>query len=119
MKELKRMMRPELINRLDSIVVFKALTHNEVRDILDLQLKRLGKRLIRKHIAVVVSQSAKKWLLDKGYDALNGVRPLRRLIQDTIEDEIAAGLLDERYTKGSVIAVTTKAGELSYSLKAE
>ena len=119
MRELKRMMRPELINRLDKIVVFKALTHAEVRDILDLQLARLSKRLERKHMAISVSQSAKKWLLDKGYDAQNGVRPLRRLIQDTIEDEIAAGLLDERYTKGSIIAVTTKGGELSYSLKAE
>lgn len=119
MRELRRMMRPELINRLDQIVVFKALTHPEVRDILDIQLKNLNKRLGRKHMIVQVSQSAKKWLLDKGYDPLNGVRPMRRLIQDTIEDEIAAGLLDERYTKGSVIAVTTKAGELSYSLKVE
>lgn len=119
MRELKKMMRPELINRLDSIIVFKALTHAEVRDILDLQLARLGKRLMRKHIAISVTPTAKKWLLAKGYDAQNGVRPLRRLIQDTIEDEIAAGLLDERYTKGSVIAVTAKNGELSYSLKAE
>lgn len=119
MKELKRMMRPELINRLDNIIVFKALTHGEVRNILDLQLDRLNKRLGRKHVAVMVNSAARKWLLDKGYDAQNGVRPLRRLIQDTIEDEIAAGLLDERYTKGSVIAVSTKAGELSYGLKAE
>ena len=119
MRELKKMMRPELINRLDNIIVFKALTHAEVRDILDLQLARLGKRLIRKHVAISVTPTAKKWLLNKGYDAQNGVRPLRRLIQDTIEDEIAAGLLDERYTKGSVIAVTAKNGELSYSLKAE
>jgi len=118
-KELKRMMRPELINRLDNIVVFKALTHDDVRTILDLQLSRLGKRLERQHIAISVNTAAKKWLLEKGYDSQNGVRPLRRLIQDTIEDEIAGGLLEERYTKGSVIAVSTKAGELSYSLKAE
>lgn len=119
MHELKRMMRPELINRLDKIVVFKALTHAEVRDILELQLQHLNKRLARKHVAVSVNLSARRWLLEKGYDAQNGVRPLRRLIQDTIEDEIAAGLLDERYTKGSVIAVGTKDGELSYALKAE
>ncbi len=119
MRELKKMMRPELINRLDNIVVFKALTHAEVRTILDIQLAQLAKRLERKHMAMHVAQPAKKWLLDKGYDAQNGVRPMRRLIQDTIEDEIAAGLLDERYTKGSVIAITAKNGELSYSLKAE
>lgn len=119
MRELKRMMRPELINRLDNIVVFKALTRPDVRSILDLQLARLGKRLQRKNVAITVSPSAKNTLLQKGYDAQNGVRPLRRLLQDTIEDEIAAGLLDERYTKGSVIAVTAKAGELMYTLAAE
>lgn len=119
MKELRRMMRPELINRLDNIIVFKALTQPEVREILDLQLQRLSKRLERKHVAISVNPSAKKWLLEKGYDPQNGVRPLRRLIQDTIEDEIAAGLLDERYTKGNVIAVGVKGGELVYSVKAE
>ncbi len=119
MRELKRMMRPELINRLDNIVVFNALTQTDARRILDLQLARLGKRLERKHIAMSVAVPAKKWLLTKGYDAQNGVRPMRRLIQDTIEDEIAAGLLEERYTKGSIIAVTAKASGLSYSLQAE
>ena len=119
MRELRRIMRPELINRLDHIVVFKALTRTEVRTILDMQLRNLNTRLSRQHIAVQVLQSAKKWLLQKGYDPQNGVRPMRRLIQDTIEDEIAAGLLEERYTKGSIIAVTTKAGQLSYSVKAE
>lgn len=119
MRELKRMMRPELINRLDNIVVFKALTKPEARRILDVQLAKLNKRLERKHIAVTVNTSAKNWLLTKGYDAQNGVRPMRRLIQDTIEDEIAAGLLEERYTKGSIIAVAAKTSGLSYSLQAE
>lgn len=119
MRELKRMMRPELINRLDNIVIFKALTKPEVRRILDLQLATLNKRLERKHVALSISPAAKNWLLNKGYDAQNGVRPMRRLIQDTIENEIAAGLLEERYTKGSVIGITTKAGGLIYSLQAE
>lgn len=119
MRELKRMMRPELINRLDNIVVFKALTKTEVRSILNLQLARLNKRLERQHIAIVVTSQAKKWLLNKGYDAQNGVRPMRRLIQDTIEDEIAAGLLEERYTKGSIISVSANANGLVYSLHAE
>lgn len=119
MRELKRMMRPELINRLDNVVVFKALTKPEVQSILSLQISNLSKRLERKHIAIKVSASAKKLLLQKGYDMHNGVRPMRRLLQETIEDEIAAGLLDERYTKGSVIAVTAKAGELTYTLAKE
>lgn len=119
MRELKRMMRPELINRLDKIIVFKALAQTELKSILDLQLSKLNKRLARQNVAVTVSSAAKKWLLKNGYDVQNGVRPLRRLIQDTIEDEIAAGLLEERYTKGSVISVTAKADALAYSLKPE
>lgn len=119
MADLRRMMRPELINRMDNIIVFKALTKQDIKTILDIELNKLGNRLVRQHVAVRVSAAAKNWLLDKGYDSQNGVRPLRRVIQDTIEDEIAAGLLGERYTKGDVIEVTTKKGELAFSVKPE
>jgi ATP-dependent Clp protease ATP-binding subunit ClpC len=119
MADLKRMMRPELINRLDKIVVFKALTKQDVKTILDIELSKLSNRVGRQHVAVRVSAAAKNVLLEKGYDAQNGVRPLRRVIQDTIEDEIAAGLLAERYNRGDVIEVTTKKGELAFSLKPE
>ncbi len=114
-EELKQLMRPELINRLDKIVVFKALTRTEATRILDLQLGELGKRLERKGIGVSVQTNAKKILLEKGYDAANGVRPLRRIIQDMIEDEIADGLLDERYNKGDIIRVSAKKGELVFT----
>lgn len=119
MADLKRMMRPELINRMDNIIVFKALTKQDIKTILDIELSKLGARLARQHVAVHANAAAKNWLLDKGYDSQNGVRPLRRVIQDTIEDEIAAGLLGERYTKGDVIEVTTKKGELAFSVKPE
>ncbi len=118
-EDLKRMMRPELINRLDKILVFRALTKTEVRKILDVELAKLGKRLYRQRVAVDVDAKARKILLDQGYDAHNGVRPLRRVLQDTVEDEIASGLLEGRYTKGSVIAVSARKGELTYSLKSE
>lgn len=113
-EELKQLMRPELINRLDKIIVFKALTKPEAQKILDLQLAELGKRLERKGIGVSVQTAAKKILLEKGYDANNGVRPLRRIIQDMVEDEIADGLLDERYDKGDIIRVTANKGELAF-----
>jgi ATP-dependent Clp protease ATP-binding subunit ClpC len=119
MDELRNMMRPELINRMDKIVVFKALTKPEVRTILDIELGKLAKRLQRQRLGLQVTPSAKNMLLQKGYDAQNGVRPLRRALQDTVEDEIAAGLLDERYTKGDVITVTAKKGELAYAIKPE
>lgn len=119
MADLKRMMRPELINRMDNIVVFKALTKKDVKTILDIELAKLGHRLARQHVAVHVNAVAKNALLEKGYDPQNGVRPLRRVIQDTIEDEIAAGLLAERYNKGDVIEITTKKGQLAFQVKPE
>jgi ATP-dependent Clp protease ATP-binding subunit ClpC len=119
MAELKRMMRPELINRLDNIIVFKALTKPEVKTILELELSKLTKRLHRQGVGIHLNGAAKGVLLEKGYDPQNGVRPLRRVIQDTIEDEIAAGLLSERYNKGDVIEVTTKKGVLVYTVKPE
>lgn len=116
--ELKHSMRPELINRFDKIVVFRAHTKAEVRRILDLELSKLAKRLARQHIAARLSSAAKNVLIEKGYDPQNGVRPLRRAIQDLVEDEIAGGLLEERYTKGDVIDVSTKKGELAFSVRA-
>lgn len=108
-------MRPELINRLDKIIVFKALTKQEANRILDLQLGELGRRLERKGIGVSVQAAAKRILLEKGYDASNGVRPLRRIIQDMVEDKIADGLLDERYSKGDIIKVSASKGTLVFT----
>jgi len=114
-EELKHLMRPELINRLDKVIVFKALTKQEANKILDLQLAELSRRLERKGIGVSLQSGAKRILLDKGYDASNGVRPLRRIIQDMVEDEIADGLLDERYAKGDIIKVSISKGALVFT----
>ncbi len=117
--ELKKMMRPELLNRIDKIVVFHALTQKNAYSILDLQINELRQRLQKHGLGLVVQPSAKKVLLEKGYDALNGVRPMRRLIQDTIEDSVANGLLDDTYTKGAIIQVGAKNNELSFTTKHE
>lgn len=119
MAELKQLMRPELINRFDKIVVFKALTKQDTNKIIDLQLNELSQRLYRRGVNVIVQPAAKKMLLEKGYDPQNGVRPLRRTIQDMIEDEIADGLLDERYTKGDIIRVSARKGELLFTTTTE
>lgn len=117
--ELKQFMRPELLNRLDKIVVFKALTRREAAKILDLQLRQLSQRLGRTGIGVDVQNGAKKVLLDKGYDAANGVRPLRRIIQDMVEDDIADGVLAGTYAKGDIISVSAKKGTLTFASSAE
>jgi ATP-dependent Clp protease ATP-binding subunit ClpC len=105
--ELKKMMRPELLNRIDKVVVFRALTKKDALKILDLQLDDLRQRLVKKGLGLAVSKQAKEHLLENGYDALNGARPMRRLLQETLEDAIAAGMLEENYHKGDVVSVNT------------
>ncbi|HEX5395451.1 MAG TPA: ATP-dependent Clp protease ATP-binding subunit, partial [Candidatus Saccharimonadales bacterium] len=123
--EIKKMMRPELLNRIDKIIVFRALTKKDALKILDLQLDDLRSRLLKKGIGLQVNKAAKEYLMEKGYDALNGARPMRRLLQETLEDAIAAGLLEETFQKGDVVSVAVKKSqkqkeaELAYSSKNE
>ena len=113
--ELKKMMRPELLNRIDKTIVFRALTKKDVTKILDLQLEELRSRLVKHGLGLQVSTAAKQRLLDEGYDAHNGVRPMRRLIQDTLEDHIAMELLGNKYHKGHLVQVGSKNDALVYS----
>jgi ATP-dependent Clp protease ATP-binding subunit ClpC len=115
MDALKKAMRPELLNRIDKTIVFHALTKKEIYQIIDLQIDELKSRLQRHGLGLQLTPAAKQYLLDKGYDAKNGVRPLRRLIQDTVEDHIATELLDEKYQKGHIIQVSAKGGHLVYT----
>lgn len=114
LESLRKMMRPELLNRIDNSIVFRALTKGEIQQILELQLSKLDQRLVRHGVGLKVKLSAKRYLAEHGYDAKNGVRPLRRLIQDTLEDAISEGLLDGTYQKGDMIEVATSKGELVY-----
>lgn len=118
-EELKRFMRPELLNRIDKIVVFHALSRDDVKKIVDIQLAELKDRMRKQKLGLTTTTKARNWLLENGYDIKNGVRPLRRLIQDTIEDRIAEGLLDETYSDGSVIAVDVEKDALVYKRLAE
>lgn len=113
--ELKKMLRPELLNRIDKTIVFHALTKKDIYHIIDIQLDELRERLGKQGIGLQVTPQTKQYLLEHGYDAKNGVRPLRRLIQDTIEDQIATELLGEKYQRGDVIQVGARNGELAYS----
>ncbi|MCA9333161.1 ATP-dependent Clp protease ATP-binding subunit [Candidatus Saccharibacteria bacterium] len=117
--ELKKMLRPELLNRIDKTVVFRALTRKDVIKIMDLQLDELRGRLTKHGIGLEVTPTAKKYLLENGYDPLNGVRPLRRLIQDTIEDHISLKILEDSYHTGSIVKVGAKKKSLAYELARE
>ena len=117
--ELKKTMRPELLNRIDKIIVFRALTKKDAVHILDLQVDELRQRLVRHGLGLELSTAAKQHLIDEGYDAMNGVRPLRRLLQDTIEDHIALRMLDSGYNKGDIVQVGLKDKSLSYNAAQE
>jgi ATP-dependent Clp protease ATP-binding subunit ClpC len=112
---LKKTMRPELLNRIDKTIVFRALTKNDILKILDLQINELKTRIQKQGVSINLSSSAKTYLLDNGYDSHNGVRPLRRLIQDTLEDHIATQLINGNYDKGTIINVNSKNKQLAYS----
>lgn len=110
MDALSKMMRPELINRFDAIVTFRALTRKEVSKIFDNLIDELQSRLIRKGLHLSIKPSAKKLLIDKGYDEKFGARPLRRAIQDELEHPLADGILAGEYEKGSALSVSTAKG---------
>ena len=109
---LSKMMRPELINRFDSIVTFRALTRKEISKIFDNLINELQERLVRKGIHLVIKPAAKRLLIQKGYDEKFGARPLRRAIQDELEHQIADGILSGEYEKGSVLEVGAQKGTI-------
>ncbi len=117
--ELKKMMRPELLNRIDKTIVFRALTKQDVMKILELQVEELRQRLVKHGLGLQLTSSAKKQLLEEGYDSHNGVRPMRRLLQDTVEDHIALQMLEDNYHKGDIVHVAAKDKELLYSAVSE
>ena len=118
-KSLEDMMRPELINRFDDVIVFRALTRDEVSKIFDIQIEELRRRLQRKGLGLVVAPAAKRELIARGYDAHHGVRPLRKVIQDDIEHAIAEGLIKGSYEKGQIVTVSAVRGTLHIAAHAE
>lgn len=102
MKALKKVMRPELINRLDSIIVFHALTRQNVERIFDNLIDDLKKRLATKGIGLKIDEKAKEYLIQEGYDPKNGARPLRRKIEDEVESLLSEEIIAEKLKKGDI-----------------
>lgn len=110
--ELKKLMRPELINRFDAIVTFRALTKREVGQIFANLLQELNERLASKGVRITVSPAAKRFIVNKGHDEKYGARPLRRALQDELEHSIADGILSGEYDKGTVLTASVRAGRI-------
>lgn len=102
MKALKKVMRPELINRLDSILVFHALTRSNVEKIFHNLIDDLRKRLATKGIGIKIDDKAKDYLIEEGYDPKNGARPLRREIEDKVESLLSEAIITGDITKGDI-----------------
>jgi ATP-dependent Clp protease ATP-binding subunit ClpC len=103
--ELKRMFRPEFLNRIDAVVTFKSLTTVQVRSIVDLMLARTMKHLTEQEVYLEVTDAAKDWLAKEGFDKIYGARPLRRVITTRIEDPLSEELLRGKFAKGDTIKV--------------
>ena len=112
MSVVRSSFKPEFLNRLDEIVVFEALSRDELAHIVDLQLALLEKRLAVRRITIHVSDAARAWLAETGYDPAYGARPLRRLIQTAIGDPLARLLIGGEITDGGTVSVDVHDGEL-------
>ena len=108
MEEMKKSFRPEFLNRIDDIIVFAHLSQPEIREIVDLMLNDLFKRLKSQNLSIEVSDEVKDYLGEAGYSEAYGARPLRRLIQKKIEDGLAEEILSGKYTEGKKIVLNLK-----------
>ncbi len=115
MAEVKKLFRPEFLNRIDEIIVFKSLTAEEISHIVDLMVADLRERLIEQNMTINLSPAASKLIADEGTDTAYGARPLRRAIQRLLEDRLSEEILEGKWTSGSVIEADVVDGELVFN----
>jgi ATP-dependent Clp protease ATP-binding subunit ClpC len=112
MEELKRVFRPEFLNRIDAQIVFHSLAKEHIRSIVDILLTDVAKNLMLKGISMEATDAARDWLGEKGYDPVFGARPLRRVIQNELEDRLSEALLEGRFGPGDTVLIdVSEAGE--------
>jgi len=118
-EELKRYFRPEFINRLDHVIVFKPLTKEHMKQIVEIMIKKLGSRLKDKKIELVITEQAKEYLAERGHDPIFGARPLRRLIEREIETPLAKLIIAGEVKEGQTVRVDYRGGELKLEVAKE
>src|SRR5213595_867461 len=111
MGELKKVFRPELLNRIDEVIVFHKLSKEEILTIVDIQMKRVREQMAQHEVAIELTDEAKELLVEQGYDPAMGARPLRRAIQRVIEDPLADFVLGRALEPGSTILVGRKVSD--------
>ena len=114
MSEMKKLFRPEFLNRIDEIIVFKSLTSAEIAQIVELMVADLRDRMIAQNMTINLSEEARLLIAKEGTDTAFGARPLRRAIQRLLEDPLSEQILEGRWTSGSVVDVDVENGELVF-----
>jgi len=118
MGEVKRTFRPEFLNRIDEIIVFHELTEKQLRDIVELTVKDLQKRLAERKLKIELTEKAKSWLAKEGYDPTFGARPLRRVIERYVENPLSTRLLRGEFKEGDTVKVDLGDEGLTFTAKA-
>jgi ATP-dependent Clp protease ATP-binding subunit ClpC len=117
--QLKRLFRPEFLNRVDATVVFRPLTREQIAQIVTLELNKVQKRLTEHNITLQVTDEAKHYLAERGYDPDYGARPLRRVIQNEVEDVLSDGLLSGQFSDNAHILIGCAEGKLTFTQTAQ
>jgi ATP-dependent Clp protease ATP-binding subunit ClpB len=117
MRELRSHFRPEFLNRVDDIVLFKPLTLPEIERIVDLQTEDLRRRLIDRGVHLELTEAAREFVAREGYDPVYGARPLKRFLQHELESRIARALIAGQVTEGSVVQVDAQGGQLAVNIE--
>ncbi|MFL2802740.1 MAG: ATP-dependent chaperone ClpB, partial [Paracoccaceae bacterium] len=102
---VRNFFRPEFLNRLDEIIIFNNLPKDSMKEIVKIQIRELEERLLEKNMRLSVEDSCLDWLADRGYDPIFGARPLKRLIQKEIQDNIAEGILSGKISEGNEVSI--------------
>jgi len=116
-EELKRAFRPEFLNRVDGVIVFRSLNKNEIIQIVDLELNKVRERLKERELNLEATEEAKGYLADKGYNPDYGARPLRRIITSEVEDDLSDLLLQSAWSAGDTVYVEVKDDEIAMRLE--
>jgi ATP-dependent Clp protease ATP-binding subunit ClpB len=114
LKAVRSHFRPEFLNRVDDMIVFRRLTMEQLREIVDIQLDDLRRRLADRHLTLELTDAAKSLLAEEGFDPVYGARPLKRVIQRQIADPLAMKLLSGEYSDGDTIAIDARGDEFVF-----
>jgi ATP-dependent Clp protease ATP-binding subunit ClpB len=116
---MRELFRPEFLNRIDEIVEFRALTREQLGEIVDLQLERLRARLAERGLGLELTDAAKEHVAEAGWDPAYGARPLKRALQRLVENPLALRLLEGDFAEGDTVRVDVADGELAFAKAAE